>query len=308
MHLVTDPRYETQSALETDHVTRHIGKHDLIRYAVDAGLVDSSDRLVIQPEHITVAEHNRWKTALDGLTLIAMDHVMDPYIAIKSEEAIAGMRRAQSVSDTAFKDVIPSITPGTREYELAALIDYYHRLRGSSQMAFETIVAFGENTALPHARPGNRILKLGDPVLLDFGGVVDGFCSDMTRMLFCGVPKKEFMDAYEAVQRAQKKALDLAHAGNLARSVDQAARSSLAADGYEKFFTHSTGHGIGLEVHEWPRIAANSTETLQKGHTITIEPGIYFPDKFGVRIEDTFLIGASTCERLSPTGGSLILV
>lgn len=308
VHLVTDARYKTQAAQEVHHANVHIGKHDLIRYAVESGLVVSTDRLIIQPEFITHAEYGRWKTESSGLTLMAIDHVMEPHVAIKSEEAIAGMRRAQTVSDAVYEKVVPSIAVGMHENELAAQIDYYHRLRGASRMAFETIVAFGENTARPHARPGSRTLGPGEAILLDFGGVVDGYCSDMTRTLFCGVPGREFKDAYQSVLKAQAQAVAQAQAGKLARKIDQAARSSLAADGYEKFFAHSTGHGIGLEVHEWPRIATSSADTLEGGHTITIEPGVYIPDKFGIRIEDTVLIGARSCERLSCTDRTLISV
>ena len=309
LHLFTDRRYETQVTLEVHGAQIHIGAHNLIDLAKNEGLIRATDRLLIQPEYMAVADLYRWETAFPGISLIPRENLLNRRVAVKSEEAIAKMRQAQSISDAVFQEIIPHITPGIREIELAALIDYEHRLRGASGMAFETIVAFGANSALPHARPGNRALGMDEPVLLDFGCSFDGYTSDMTRTLHCGEPPgAEFRAVYEAVQEAQEQAVKVAHAGVDASAVDDAARSNLASRGFGDFFSHSTGHGIGLEVHEWPRISASSSAILEKRQTITIEPGVYLPGKFGVRIEDTVGIGASACERLSHIERDLIIV
>ncbi|MCY3595092.1 MAG: aminopeptidase P family protein [Bacteroidetes bacterium] len=299
LHLFTDRRYETQVTLEVQQAQIHIGSRDLVNHAINKNLVDAADRLLVQPEYMTLAEFTHWETSLSGISLLPRKNLLNSHVAVKSEGAIARMRQAQLISDSVFKEVCESIAPGVRENELAAMIDYRHMIRGASGMAFETIVAFGANSALPHARPSNQKLRIGDPVLLDFGCIFNGYASDMTRTLYCGVPEGEFRTAYKAVQEAQDQAIQVAHDGIKTSEVDQAARSILTSKGLGEFFSHSTGHGIGLEVHEWPRISANSSATLLKGHTVTIEPGVYLPDKFGIRIEDTVVIGSSTCERLS---------
>ncbi len=306
LHLFTDRRYETQTTLEIQQAQIHIGPYDLVNHAKNEGLVDAGDRLLIQPEYMTLAELNHWETSFPGISLLPRKNLLNRHVAVKSENAIARMRQAQLISDSVFKEVFESIRPGVCENELAAMINYHHMIRGASGMAFETIVAFGANSALPHARPTNRELRAGEPVLLDFGCILDGYASDMTRTLYCGVPEREFKAAYKAVQEAQDQAVQVAHVGRKASEIDQAARSILASNGLGEFFCHSTGHGIGLEVHEWPRISANSSATLLKGHTVTIEPGVYLPGKFGIRIEDTVVIDSPTCERLSHIERDLI--
>ncbi|MXZ17746.1 MAG: aminopeptidase P family protein [Rhodothermaceae bacterium] len=308
LHLFTDRRYETQVTLEVQQAQIHIGSRDLVNHAINKGLVNTTDRLLIQPEYMTLAEFTHWETLLPGISLFLRKNLLNSHVAVKSEDAIARMQQAQLISDSVFKEVCELITPGIRENELAAKIDYHHMIRGASRMAFETIVAFGANSALPHARPSNQKLRIGDPVLLDFGCIFNGYASDMTRTLYCGVPGGEFRTAYKAVQEAQDQAIQVAHDGIKTSEVDQAARSILTSKGLGEFFSHSTGHGIGLEVHEWPRISANSSATLLKGHTVTIEPGVYLPDKFGIRIEDTVVIGSSACERLSHIERDLITI
>lgn len=306
LHLFTDRRYETQVILEVKQAEVHIGSHDLVSHAKNEGIVNAADRLLIQPEYMTLSEFTHWEASLSGISLLPRKNLLDSHVAVKSENAIARMREAQLISDSVFKEVSELITPGIRENELAAMIDYHHMIRGASGMAFETIVAFGANSALPHARPSNRKLRTDEPVLLDFGCIFNGYASDMTRTLYCGRPRGEFRTAYKAVQEAQDQAIQVAHAGVKTSKIDLAARSILTSNGLGEFFSHSTGHGIGLEVHEWPRISANSLATLLEGHTVTIEPGVYLPDKFGVRIEDTVVIGSSACERLSHIERDLI--
>ncbi len=307
-HLLTDRRYEIQAELEVRGAKVHIGTHNLVESAKKAGLIDSSEQLIIQPEYITLAELNLWETFLGKTSFLPYENLLNRLVAIKSEDDIAGMRRAQAISDTVFNEILRHIKPGVREHELATMIDYHHRMHGASGMAFETIVAFGENSALPHARPSSRELVSDEPILLDFGGIVDGFTSDMTRTLHYGQPGKEFILGYKAVQKAQSRAVNAVCAGAWAADVDRAARSSLKADGFGKFFSHSTGHGIGTEVHEWPRISANSDAKLLRGNTITIEPGVYLPENFGIRIEDTVLVDSFGCEQLSLIERDLIIV
>jgi Xaa-Pro aminopeptidase len=280
----------------------------MAEFAKEEGLVNSADKLVIQPEYLTVTELTCWETTIPGISFVPIENLLNKHVAIKSEKAIAGMRRAQAISDTVFKEILQYIQPGIQENELAARVNYHHLKLGASAMAFETIVASGSNSALPHARPGERKLRSGEPLLLDFGCMVDGFVSDMTRTVHLGEPRENFIRAYGAVRMAQKRAISVASAGIEISKVSQVAQDSLKEFGLNEFFIHSVGHGIGIEVHEWPRISSNSSATLHKGYTVTIEPGVYFPGEFGIRIEDTILIDSNTCERLSTVGRDLLVI
>lgn len=306
--LLTNRIYETQAAMEVRGAEVHIGSHPMAGFANEEGLVNSTDKLIIQPEYLTVAELTCWETTLPGISFIPIENLLNEHVAIKSEIAIASMRRAQAISDAVFKVILQYIQPGVRESELAARINYHHLMLGASTMAFETIVASGSNSALPHARPSGRKLRSGEPLLLDFGCMVDGFASDMTRTLHLGEPRKEFIRAYRAVQVAQERAISSASAGIEISTVSQVAQDTLKEFGLNEYFIHSLGHGIGMKVHEWPRITSNSSALLQKGYTVTIEPGVYFPGEFGIRIEDTILIDSNTCERLSTIGRDLLVI
>jgi len=308
IHLITDHRYDTQAQLEVSNATIHIGSHNLIDCAISNGLIQTSDQLLFQPEYMTYGEFNQWSKTKTEIKLLPRKNLMNLLVAAKSETAIAGMRRSQSISDAVFKVILQHITVGMTENELAAMIDYQHRLNGASKMAFETIVAFGENSALPHARPTDRRLQHDEPILLDFGGIFNGYASDMTRTLFQGSPSEEFRSAYKSVQMAQNQAVKTTSNKVLASEIDRAARLSLESSGLEKLFIHSTGHGIGLEVHEWPSISSKSNAQLLKGYTVTIEPGVYLPQQFGIRIEDTVVVGLNNCERLSSISRELITV
>ncbi len=308
LYLVTDSRYESQAPLEVEGAKIHIYQNNLIGHVLKDGLVNSSDRLVYQPEYMTVAELKRWQDLGAELTMLPIEKLLSLPVALKSEDEIAGMRAAQHISDAVFVEVLQSIQPGIRENELAAKIDYLHRKHGASGMAFDTIVAFGENSALPHAHPSEKKLKRNTNILLDFGCEVNGLSSDMTRTVYFGEPEDEFLDAYSAVQEAQNQAVKFVQDGISASDVDLAARYSLNSSQFGEYFTHSTGHGIGWEVHEWPRISSYSDAILQKGFTITIEPGVYLRNKFGIRIEDTVLVRSTDCERISSIGRDLIIV
>lgn len=306
--LLTNSIYETQAAMEVRGAEVHIGSHPMAEYAKEEGLVNSSDNLIIQPEYLTAAELTSWETTIPGISFIPIENLLNEHVAIKSEIAIASMRTAQAISDTVFKVILQYIHPGIQENELAARINYHHLMLGASTMAFETIVASGLNSALPHARPSKRKLRSGEPLLLDFGCIVDGFASDMTRTVHLGEPNKKFTRAYKAVQVAQERAISSASAGMEISKVSQIAQDTLKEFGLNEFFIHSLGHGIGMKVHEWPRISYNSSAILRRGYTVTIEPGVYFPGEFGIRIEDTILIDSNTCERLSTIGRDLLVI
>jgi Xaa-Pro aminopeptidase len=209
-----------------------------------------------------------------------------------------------SLFDTALK----TIRPGVREIEVAAEMEYEARRQGADQMSFETIIASGERSALPHGRASHAVIPREGFVVCDFGVILAGYCSDMTRTVYVGRPSLEERQMYDAVKASQQAAVEAVRPGMSTGEVDQAARKVLQKQGLGRFFTHSTGHGVGLEIHEAPRVAAGQNDILRAGMVITIEPGAYIPGKRGVRIEDMVVVTERGCEVLTPTSKELITV
>ena len=201
-----------------------------------------------------------------------------------------------------------TIRPGPSESEIAGELELAARQRGAEQMSFPTIIAAGQRSALPHGRASKEPIPSRGFVVCDFGVILASYCSDMTRTVHVGRPQAEARAAYEAVREAQQAAIAAVQPGVTVGEVDQAARKLLQKRNLSKYFTHSTGHGLGLEVHEAPRVAAGQAEILRPGMVITIEPGVYQSGKGGVRIEDTVVVTDSGCEILTPSPKELILV
>lgn len=220
---------------------------------------------------------------------------------VKDQDEIACIRSAVLLGASLFDRAIEVIRPGIRETEVAAEMEYTARKAGAEAMSFETIIAAGARSALPHGRASEAAIPSEGFVVCDFGVILSGYCSDMTRTVYVGRPSAEARGVYQAVQQAQQTAVDAVRPGISVGEVDRAARKSLQKSGLAKYFTHSTGHGVGLEIHEAPRVGAGQTEVLQPGMVITIEPGVYVPGKWGVRIEDMVVVTARGCEVLTPT-------
>ena len=219
---------------------------------------------------------------------------------VKDAGEIRKMRTAAALGCRLFEGALGDMQAGMTEEAVAAELEYAARLAGAEGMSFPTIVASGKRSALPHGRATRAKLPRRGFVTLDFGVVLDGYCSDMTRTVHMGPAGPGERDAYDAVLQAQETAVAAVRAGISAAEVDEAARGVLRKSGLEKWFTHSTGHGVGLEIHEGPRLAAKQTQRLEAGMVITIEPGIYIPGKFGVRIEDMVLVTVKGGEVLTP--------
>jgi Xaa-Pro aminopeptidase len=225
---------------------------------------------------------------------------------IKSGMEIELIRRSVDLNSKAFEQSLSAIRPGrTREVDLAAEIDYRMRKLGAERSAFETIVASGDRTALPHAQPTQRILDKNELLLIDMGAALQGYASDMTRVLFLGRPNTRIKRIYRAVLEAQLAAIEVVRPGVAAAYVDRAARNVLKAEKLDDAFVHSTGHGLGLEIHEPPRLGKKEKTLLQEGMAITIEPGVYLRGFGGVRIEDTVVVTKTGCEILTPTSKEL---
>lgn len=220
--------------------------------------------------------------------------------AVKSAEEIALLRAACRLTAEVFEEVVPLVRPGARECDLAAEVEYRMRRKGAEGAAFETIVASGPRGALPHARASSKQLENGELVILDLGAIVGGYAADMTRTLYLGNASPRVGRLYQAVWEAQREAVESLRPGARVAAVDSAARRVLRRRGLEKYFTHSTGHGVGLEIHEAPRLGRSEKARLKAGSVVTAEPGLYLEGFGGVRLEDTVLVGAGGPEVLTP--------
>ena len=299
--LITDGRYTQQAQQEVNGAKVKIVKKGALAGAADWLIAHSRLRRIgIEAAHITVAERATLAKALGhGSTLVSAPPIVEQLRIIKDAKEVSSIRAACCLGVKLFGTLTSSLRPGVSESEVAGALEFAARKAGADQMSFPTIIAAGERSALPHGRASHSPIPRTGFVVCDFGVILAGYCSDMTRTVHLGSPQPEARAGYEAVREAQQAALDAVKPGATTGEVDYAARKLLYNRKLGKFFTHSTGHGVGLEIHEAPRLAAAQKETLQPGMVITIEPGIYLPGKWGVRIEDTVVVTESGCEILT---------
>jgi Xaa-Pro aminopeptidase len=241
-----------------------------------------------------------------GVKLIKLAGVVEQLRALKDEDEIKLLRNAVELSSKLFRPLLRSMRPGVAESAIAAKLEYMARKAGAAGMSFETIVASGERSALAHGVASGAKLPAAGFVVLDYGVVLDGYCSDMTRTVHLGKIPVEARTLYNALLDAQLAAISVVRPGVTTGEVDRAARHELKRAKLDRFFTHSTGHGVGLEIHELPKLAAGSDAILRPGMVITVEPGVYLPGKCGVRIEDMLLVTERGYEVLTPVCKTVI--
>ena len=264
-------------------------------------------RVGIEGEHLTVAERGRLSTMLSKDTsLRPAPTLIERSRMLKDVEEIERIRAAILLGADLFDVILKTIRPGVRESEIAAELEYAARKAGAEGMSFPTIIAGGTRSSLPHGRASEATIPARGFVVCDFGVILAGYCSDMTRTVYVGRPVGEARRVYESVRQAQQAAIEAVRPGATVGEVDQAARKLLKKINLDRYFTHSTGHGVGLEIHEPPRIATGQTEILRPGMVITIEPGVYIPGKFGVRIEDMVVVMERGCQVLTPTSKTMM--
>lgn len=295
MILVTDGRYRDQAPLETANagVELSVEVHGTLssqREALSKAMT-SVKRIGLEASAITWAAQRSYESEWSGdHELVATDGLVEALRIVKDDGEIARVAMAGAIADKALAKVKPQIVAGVTEAEIALELDMEMRRGGASGSSFETIVASGPNAARPHARPGPRQLENGDLIVIDFGALVDGYCSDMTRTFVLGEPSKEAARMLEVVAAGQAAGVAAIAPGVTCAQVDQAAREVINAAGWGEAFLHGTGHGVGLDIHEEPRVSSVSTATLSIGHVVTVEPGVYLPEHGGVRIEDTLVV------------------
>ena len=303
--LYTDPRYELQAPQES-HWPVRIVRGSLVKAVLGELRRRGIRRLGVEASRITLALHELLKP---HARVEAVGPVIEEMRMVKSAAEIEQIRRSVIANSRAFERALKRLKPSTTETDLAAELEYQMRRQGAEKPAFDTIVAAGAKSALPHAQPGRvRVGSASQLLLIDMGALLEGYSSDMTRTLHIGNPAPKTRRLYRAVLEAQLAAIEAVRENTTASAVDKAARSVLKAHGMDKLFVHSTGHGLGLEIHEPPRIGRREKTRLKAGMVITIEPGAYMQGFGGVRIEDTVLVTENGCEILTPTSKELVVL
>ena len=305
-HFFTDPRYGIQAAAEVN-CRMKVSTGPLLPDVVALVARKKIRRLGFEKSRLGYEQYEFLKSrAPVRCTLQPLAGLVEAQRMVKSGLEIALIRRSVEVNSKAFEQALRVIRPGrTREADLAREIDYRMRKLGAERAAFDTIVASGERTALPHAQPTQRIVAENELLLIDMGATLEGYASDMTRVLFLGRPNNRIKRIYNAVLEAQQAAVAALRPGVTAAQVDRAARKVLKGEKLDHAFVHSTGHGLGLEIHEPPRLGKKEKTRLQEGMAITIEPGVYLSGYGGVRIEDTVVVTKTGCDILTPTSKEL---
>jgi Xaa-Pro aminopeptidase len=309
----TDVRYDTQAHEEVKGA-----KVVIARKAVLTGLGDllrarrkraRGWTIGLESEHFTIAEKKRLTEVLpSGVRLKDAPSIVERSRMVKDDDELDRIRAAVALGAKLFDRALEVLRPGIKETEVAAEMELAARRGGAEEMSFPTIIASGARSALPHGRASGHVIGKGGFVVCDFGVILSGYCSDQTRTVWVGTVPEDARKAYEAVREAQQAAIDAVRPGTPVGEVDAAARKVLRRTGFGSYFTHSTGHGVGLEIHESPRVADGQREVLQPGMVITIEPGVYFPGKWGIRIEDMVAVTGSGCEVMTPTSKDFVAV
>lgn len=310
--LFTDGRYTAQAAQEVSAAQVAIVSGSPALHAAEwLAAQPTVTAAGFDPANTTVAELTRWRNALPAalrrtfLVPLAAP-LVEPLRLVKDDDELAILREAALTGCRLFDHMLSFLRPGLAEFEVAAELEYQARRLGAEGMSFETIVASGPRSALPHGHATAARLPRRGFVTLDFGIIREGYCSDMTRTVCLGKPSTQERNAYQAVLEAQEQAVAAVAAGVRCGDVDETARGVLRQAGLAEWFTHSTGHGVGLEIHESPRIGAGQTMRLVSGMVITIEPGVYLPGRFGLRIEDMVAVTRTGGEVLTPAPKALI--
>ena len=314
---VTDGRYTEQSheqlaaagvAAEVGGGVRiEIGLTAAAQHALLADAIPTGAHLGLEDHSVTWADQRGFAERFAGVELVPAGTLVEGLRRVKDTGEVDRIRRACAIGDDAFQSLLPRLAEGITERQFALELEFAMRERGASGNSFDPIIAAGPNGAKPHARPSDRVIGRNELVVCDFGCIVDGYCSDMTRTVSVGDPGADARHLYDVVLASQQAGRALVAAEVACADIDRASRDVIADAGWADAFSHSTGHGVGLEIHEAPRVAATGRDTLVVSDVVTVEPGVYLPGIGGVRIEDTVVVGAAGSEPLTLTSKDLVL-
>jgi Xaa-Pro aminopeptidase len=304
---LTDFRYQEQAKEQVKDLKIVIVPRDLFTGLPDLPILKSKRiKMGFESEHLSCKTYRGLKNLLPECLLVPLEKTVESLTIKKDQKEIEKIKKAVDITDLVFSEILNHIKPGVRELDLSAEIEYRMKGFGSSTPYYETIVASGKRSALPHGVASSKKIQKGDWVTMDFGAVVDGYTADLTRTIVMGKANKRQKEVYNIVQKAQSYAISKVKAGMRACDLDKSARSVIKKAGYGKYFGHGLGHGIGLLIHDNPAINPTNQQLLEPGMVITIEPGIYIPNWGGVRIEDDVLITQRGCKILTTSEKNLI--
>lgn len=297
--LLTDFRYREQAPKQAPHF--EVIEHGADVYASIQEILKEcgEERIGFEQEHVTYEQYEQLKEKVELAQWVPVKNIVSQIRLKKDEEEVAVIREACALADQAYQHVLSYLKPGVREKDIALELEFFMRKHGAASSSFDTIVASGERSSLPHGVASDRVMQLGDLVTLDFGAYYKGYCSDLTRTVMLGEPEAKQREIYDIVLEAQLNVLQHIKPGMTGKEADQLAREIIQDYGYGDNFGHGTGHGIGMEIHEGPRLSPRGEEPLQPGMVVTVEPGIYLPNYGGVRIEDDILITETGIEILT---------
>ncbi|MGI6412494.1 MAG: M24 family metallopeptidase [Syntrophomonadaceae bacterium] len=303
-YILTDSRYREQVKAESpDWEFIEVKPND---YQGLIKLGRQFSRLAVEGHHISYAFYQELQKNIPA-EIFPVSNLLEELRLVKDEEEIGLLKEAARIGDKVFAEISSLIRPGMTEKTIADQISYLLRKNGCWNESFDTIVLSGSNAAFPHGRPGSRAIMPGDMVIMDFGGIYEGYAGDMTRTMAASHVAPKFKDYYRILLEAQQTGLAMVKSGVRCRDVDKAVRDNLARYQLDSFFDHGTGHGIGLEVHEAPRISSGSDVCLAENMVITIEPGVYIPGWGGIRIEDSVIVKSGGCEVITQANKELII-
>ena len=305
---LTDFRYKEQIQNEIACSRSYVTRGSLVEKAAEKGLLRNCARTGFEREFLTYSEYQEHQKNFKAIRFVAVADIVESLSSIKDRNEVGSITKAVEITDRVFSKLLAIIKPGISELDVSAEISYLHKSHGAEKDSFEPIVVSGVRGSLPHGRPSSKKIQHREMVTLDLGCFYQGYCSDLTRTIAVGTPSGLAKKIYKIVYDAQQRASDAARNGIAAKKVDGVARGYIRSKGYGGYFGHGLGHGIGLQIHEYPRVSAQSTHTLRTGNVITIEPGIYVPKELGVRIEDDVVIQDGGCNVLTKSPKELIIV
>jgi len=305
---ITDFRYVEQASKQVEgfEIVQHSGPivEEIAKQVKRLGI----GKLGFEQEDVTYAAYKAYEEAISSAELVPTSQVVEKLRLIKSEAEIKILKEAAEIADAAFAHILSFIRPGVKEIEVANELEFFMRKQGASSSSFDTIVASGYRSALPHGVASEKTIERGELVTLDFGAYYKGYCSDLTRTVAVGEISAELKTIYDIVLEAQQRGMSGLKAGMTGKEADALTRDYIRKKGYGDYFGHSTGHGIGLEIHEGPALSFRSDMVLEPGMVVTVEPGIYIPELGGVRIEDDVVITADGNEALTHSPKELIIL